>query len=252
MQYHLDTIPVWEAMEADGSCPLCALREKCERQETERSLGGSVMEPDVRVQVNDRGFCLRHHQQLFLMQNRLGHALLTDSHAKEQLKKLEKLNDGFARKPASKRGLFGGGRDLEPLAAGLEALASGCVICDAVERHMARYRYTLLHLWKSDAAFREKWEASEGVCVPHAAELVRQAQKQLSAARGQAFAASVTALLSRSLAGDEKDLEWFTLKFDYRNHDKPWGNSKNALERTISRLRGRLAEGGDAARPSGS
>ena len=34
-------------------------------------------------------------------------------------------------------------------------------------------------------------------------------------------------------------MEWFTLKFDYRNQDKPWGNSKNALERTVNRLRGR-------------
>ena len=28
------------------------------------------------------------------------------------------------------------------------------------------------------------------------------------------------------------------LKFDYRNQSKPWGNSRNALERTINRLRG--------------
>ena len=25
MQYHLDTIPVWEAMEQNTACPLCAL-----------------------------------------------------------------------------------------------------------------------------------------------------------------------------------------------------------------------------------
>ena len=25
MQYHLDTIPVWEAMEKNTACPLCAL-----------------------------------------------------------------------------------------------------------------------------------------------------------------------------------------------------------------------------------
>lgn len=36
----------------------------------------------------------------------------------------------------------------------------------------------------------------------------------------------------------EKDIEWFTLKFDYRNQDKPWGDSKDAVERTVNKLRG--------------
>ena len=86
MIYHLDTIPVWEAMEKETPCPFCSLYERMEQQEVERSLGGSVMEPDTRIRVNETGICARHHQQLFGMQNRLGHALLTDSHSKELLK----------------------------------------------------------------------------------------------------------------------------------------------------------------------
>ena len=80
MPYHLETIPLWEAMETESPCPLCALHEKCEASEIERSLGGSVMEPDERIRVNERGICGRHHQMLFEKKNRLGHALLTDSH----------------------------------------------------------------------------------------------------------------------------------------------------------------------------
>ena len=53
MQYHLDTIPVWEAMEQNTACPLCALYRRVEASEIERSLGGSVMEPDARIRVND-------------------------------------------------------------------------------------------------------------------------------------------------------------------------------------------------------
>ena len=40
----------------------------------------------------------------------------------------------------------------------------------------------------------------------------------------------------------EGELEWFTLKFDYRNADKPWGNSRNALERTVNRLRSKCID----------
>ena len=36
----------------------------------------------------------------------------------------------------------------------------------------------------------------------------------------------------------EGELEWFTLKFDYRNDGKPWGNSKDAPERAINKLMG--------------
>ena len=36
----------------------------------------------------------------------------------------------------------------------------------------------------------------------------------------------------------EKDLEWFTLKADHRNKDKPWGNSQDAVERSVNKMRG--------------
>lgn len=240
MQYHLDTIPVWEAMESKSQCPLCALYHKTERMEIERSLGGSVMEPDTRIRVNERGICEKHHQQLFFMQNRLGHALLTDSHTKEWLKKLDKLTPPVSGGGGGMRSFFGASQDspTAKLVSELKKLAETCVICENAQQHMNRYFYTFLHLWKTDTKFQDVWNGSTGVCLPHAAELLEHAEQQLSAAQQKELAASVLSHLRASLAQDEKDLEWFTLKFDYRNQDKPWGNSKNALERTINRLRG--------------
>ena len=66
MRYHLDTIPVWDAMKLLGECPLCAIRRRVELNDIQRFLGGSVMEPDVRIQVNQKGFCSHHQQMLFL------------------------------------------------------------------------------------------------------------------------------------------------------------------------------------------
>jgi len=237
VKYHLETIPVWEAMEQESCCPLCALYQKCEENEIDRSLGGSVMEPDARIRVNERGICQRHHQQLFKMKNRLGHALLTDSHTKELLQKLA----GFEKLLSSngKKGLFGAKSDAcAALADALESVSQGCVICEDIQSHMQRYLYTFVHLWKTDSVFRQRWEQSKGVCLPHAADLLRHAQKHLSGAQQQEFAHSVLQLAQSTLSQDEQDLEWFTLKFDYRNQDKPWGNSRNALERSINRLRG--------------
>lgn len=242
MIYHLDTIPVWEAMEKETPCSFCSLYERMEQQEVERSLGGSVMEPDTRIRVNETGICARHHQQLFGMQNRLGHALLTDSHSKELLKKLEKLEKQADGLP--KRGLFSKRTEEDELVSALRALSSGCVICEGIDSHMKRYLYTFIHLWKTDAAFVKKWEAANGLCLPHAADLLEMASQSLSGEKYRQFSVSVLSNVRRALETDEKDLEWFTLKFDYRNQAKPWGNSRNALERTANRLRGRCISTG--------
>ena len=55
MRYHIDTIPVWDAMKRDGECVLCVLERKTERDEAERYLGASVMEPDVRIRETTKG-----------------------------------------------------------------------------------------------------------------------------------------------------------------------------------------------------
>lgn len=237
MQYHLDTIPVWDALRLGGPCPLCALHFAEEQREVERTLGGAVMEPDERIRVNRTGICAAHHRQLSAQSNKLGHSLLMDSHTLEVLPRLEKAQKSLG---GGKGGLFrpanAGG--LDKAIALLDEMSGSCVICDELEVHMARYLYTYTQLWKTDVKFREEWNRSQGVCLPHAADLLRAAQRHLGAADQAEFASSVLSLTHKALEEDEQDLKWFTLKFDYRNQDKPWGNSKNALERTVNRLRG--------------
>jgi hypothetical protein len=36
----------------------------------------------------------------------------------------------------------------------------------------------------------------------------------------------------------QKEVNWFTKKFDYRNNDAPWGDSRDALPRTIQKIAG--------------
>ena len=77
-----------------------------------------------------------------------------------------------------------------------------------------------------------------------ALEVLRGALKHLSGSLQLQFVEELIGLQKRNLARVEHDLEWFTLKFDYRNQAKPWGNSRNALERTANRLRGRCISTG--------
>ena len=71
-------------------------------------------------------------------------------------------------------------------------------------------------------------------------EVLRGALKHLSGSLQLQFVEELIGLQKRNLARVEHDLEWFTLKFDYRNQDKPWGESRDAVERSINKLQGRV------------
>ena len=249
MKYQIDTIPVWDALAFQGPCMLCTLQAETEAGEIERALGASVMEPDVRVRTNGRGICQRHQQMMFQTGNRLGHALLMDTHAAEVLKKMTKIktqaensrNSGLKPLP---------GRAAEPaIAEALRELAVHCVVCDAIETHMERYLYTTLYLWKTEPEFQRRFADSNGVCIPHAADLIEVSAKHLNAKQRREFTGVCLNLLAGHLAEDEKDLLWFTQKFDYQNQHKSWGNSKNAIERTVNRLRGYCLGDAPCAKP---
>ena len=244
MRYHIDTIPVWDAQKLDSECLLCALRRQIERGEVERFLGGSVMEPDTRVQVNAKGFCQRHHVLLYAQQNRLGHALMTHTHMRETRQKADQILsaavEGSQGKDSSriKRVLGRGGQDaLNAAADALDRLTGTCILCDSIESNMNRYAYTLLHLYTHDTAFRQAFEGGKGVCLKDAALLLRMAAEELRGKEQQAFVQTLQSLIARNMQRVEDELEWFTLKFDYRNADKPWNNSRDALDRAVTKLR---------------
>lgn len=44
--------------------------------------------------------------------------------------------------------------------------------------------------------------------------------------------------MEKSLARQKEEIDNFCRKYDYRNRDIPWGNSKDAPERVINRLQG--------------
>ena len=107
MQYHIDTIPVWDSVKRNGECPLCALKRRIELTDIQRFLGASVMEPDTRIRVNAKGFCGHHLTMLFAEKNRLGLALMLHTHMKETEKAvkniLAKAKDGFQENVQGKR-----------------------------------------------------------------------------------------------------------------------------------------------------
>ena len=227
MNAHIDTAPVLEAFTHGGECPLCDLRWSTEESYLDSFLGGSVMEPAARVIVNEKGFCADHFRMLYDRGNRLGLALMAHSHMIEAIKRCEARVKSQRERP---RPIFGLGSkrsdSIRP--------DQTCALCDRLDATMDRYAETTIYLWEHEAAFRERFNKSLGLCMPHGNKLMA-----LANAKGKgAFADALAELQLANLRRVEKELEWFTLKFDYRNQDKPWGNSKDALIRAALKLSG--------------
>jgi len=248
MRYHIDTIPVWDAMKLLGECPLCAIRRKNELYEAQRFLGGSVMEPDTRITVNDKGFCAHHQVMLTKESNRLGHALMLHTHLKKTEEKLKSLYDKAlnASKEISSSGIVRRmtGKTGEPkdtikgVCDNIDHLSESCVICDSLHENMERYAASFLHLWNTDNEFKRAFEKSKGVCIPDFSLLLRLSTQVLPAKVQADFVEALIAVQTQNLSRIEEEIQFFTLQFDYRNHDRPWGECKDAVERATNKLQG--------------
>ena len=78
MKEKIYTIPVNEAFEKQDGCPFCRLYRQLEKKEVDRILGAAMMEPDVRIQTNDAGFCGKHYRQMLHKQRRLQLGLILE------------------------------------------------------------------------------------------------------------------------------------------------------------------------------
>ncbi len=246
MKYQLETIPIWEAYEAGGECPLCFLSAKLTKNYVTFFLGGSVMEPDIRGRVNELGFCGSHFALLFEAGNKQSAALMAhtrlltlDKSLFERMKRLVKSElsaKGSSFLPKKK----GETRALLDFASVLDNAADSCVFCEKLEASLARYAFTIVYLWKKNPEFKDALKASRGFCIPHLAPVIRMADTVLSRTHRNRFLEVLFAVEESNLKVLEEDVLWYTQKFDVQNKDKPWKNSANALQRTIQKLTGKM------------
>ncbi|MGI6525825.1 MAG: DUF6062 family protein [Caldicoprobacterales bacterium] len=254
MKYHLDTIPVWDAYHEDSECPFCILEYNTEQSYVSSFLGASVMEPATRIQVNEKGFCARHNTLLYHAQNRLGLALLTHTHALETIHRINEKNEKLYKsirspektpQPLIKK--ISGRQaalqhSLDHLIECIREHLNNCVICDRIQYSLNRYAYTVIHLWENDNDFQEVFRKSKGFCFSHFPLVLNMSAQQLSRKKLTEFLKEALSLQQENLNRLEKELYWFTQKFDYQNQEKPWGNSRDALPRMLQKLTGKIME----------
>lgn len=238
MKEKIYTIPVNEAFDTDCECPFCILEQNLETESVEYALGAAMMEPDNRIESNDKGFCGRHFRMLYDYPNRLGLALVLDTHLEEIRKKLSECGKSF---PAVGGGLFKKNpakANAARIADTISNIRKPCVICERISHTMERYAAVTAELWADEAEFRKKFENSKGVCLKHFELLCLAAQSTLNAAKTNEFIKFLAEKEQKELQRIQEDIHKFTLKFDYRNADMPWGTAKDAPVRCVEKING--------------
>lgn len=188
-----------------------------------------MMEPDVRMETNRLGFCIDHYRLILKQRNRLGVALMLESHLTE----LEQTV--FKGAPIL-------GKSARKQAKSANEHHATCFLCQQVDWAMTRMLATVCRLWENEEDFRKLFAEQPQLCLPHFTELVQAAEAGgMNKKRVPEFAKVAASLSQRTLQELHGDVTHFCKMFDYRSSSEgaDWGNSRDAVERSVKYLTGR-------------
>ena len=225
MREDLCSIPIHDVFLPKDGCPFCRMRDMLEDRMATYITGAAMMEPDVRVETNRLGFCEEHFNQILARGSRLSVALILES----LLDKVREEAFPQGRTPAKK------------LLAGLHSREKSCFVCDSLEKNIGHLLESMLKLWQNDEDCRQLYAQQEYICMPHYTMVLEAAQK-LPKKNYNPFEAETSRLAKAYLDTLCHDVTHFCRMFDYRNAGGDWGNSRDAIERSIRYLTSREPE----------
>lgn len=236
MKEHLETAPLWDAVRQKEYCPFCYLRNMIETQSVQRFLGGSVMEPDIRLKTNAAGFCSRHHRMLMAQKDYHGYALMMQT----------RFREAAAQAAPALKGIRGGGlfgnRGTDKAAAQLRRITSRCLVCESMSSHVDAYRDTFFRMYAKEAAFRAAFADGCGVCLDDLPDVLTDCGRKLTGERQRDFLEVLSRTVGQALETAQTDLDALCSSFHVGSEHKNNPRCKSALERAVNLLRGRTFE----------
>lgn len=91
MKEVLYEIPVNDIFDKPCECVICSMKKNLDDDEIAFAMGPSYMEDDIRLTTDEIGFCSHHIQLMYEFENRLGLALILNTHIKNIIQKIEPL-----------------------------------------------------------------------------------------------------------------------------------------------------------------
>lgn len=229
MKKNILTIRVDDIFERKCGCPICNAKKISEDNACEYIAGAAMMEPDIRIETNQKGFCAEHFNMLLKTSARLPLALILSTHL-DEIK-----NEAFDKKPD----LFAKNAKLDRSA----EFEKTCYVCARMDADLDRFLHGMFGMYKEDLNFRKQFSEQEFICFPHRNLLLNAAQKALKKDVLKQFTDEVENLSKNKLLKIREGLDELCGSFDYRNVGKPLSeNAQNAPEKAIEFLTGKTVE----------
>ncbi len=226
MREDICTIPVSEVFEEKDGCPMCRMYDTAEDRIITYIMGDAMMEPDVRIETNKKGFCEDHYNKMLKRKGRLQLALMLETHLKEKNKeifdkKLFNSNDKKVKKAQN--------------------LNDSCFICDKIDFGVKRMTETIYKTYEKEKDFRNLFDTQPQFCLKHYNMLIKNADKKKMPKYYGEFCSSLTRITGDYMKSLCSDIESYCKMYDYRSTEdkKNCSNEvKTAVERTVAFLNG--------------
>lgn len=241
MKEQIHTIPISDAMENAGECPFCYIERRTENHMMDFVLGhgASYMEADIREMTDKEGFCRSHFKKMFDYGNSLGNAWILKTMYMRHIEEMNKEFKNFKPENSGKKnGLFKKSTSNNSIVDWINKRESTCFICDSVSKTFSAYMKTFFNMYKKDADFRKQVSETKGFCLDHFKVLLQGADESLSEKERNEFYSIVLPMMQENMNRIYEDVAWFVEKYDYKNQNADWKNSKDAIQRGMQKLRG--------------
>ncbi len=241
MKEQLYTIPLNDAVNAQDECPFCFIERNIEQDMLDFVLGSgsSYMEADIRDMTDRTGFCRDHFRKMFDYGNTLGNAWILKTHYMRVIGEMRReFSDFKPGRSSLKNKLMKNASEGNAVSMWVRQKEASCYICKQYKETYARYMDTFFYLYKNDEEFRKKIRESKGFCLPHFGDLCEAADSKLPDKEKESFYTTIFALMESNMDRVAGDVAWMVEKFDYKNKDADWKNSKDAIQRGMQKLKG--------------
>lgn len=231
MRDSIYTMPINEVFEDNScGCPICNMFDTLEERSLEYIMGAAMMEPNVRIQTNEQGFCKHHFDKMLKRKNRLSLALMLESHLKE-------ISDKHMKKISKSQGLF-------KKKDAVIKLENSCFVCNKIDWAIVRMFDTMIKMYAKDEEFRKLYNNQSYICFPHFKQLTKYACEHMDKKEYDNFINDTIKLCRKYLDEIIEDVSNYCKMFDYRNsgEDADWGNSRDSIERAIYFLTSKSCE----------
>ncbi len=245
MKEKLYTIELTDAVKSGDECLFCWLERKLEQENLEFVLGSSYMEDDIRGETSRKGFCRHHTKMMYDYGNSLGNAWIFKSwleHMNGELKKqmahyVPGKGGGFLGRlrKTGQAGESGGSSQAE---AWLRSEEGHCYVCGRMKVIYGRMLDTFVYMLRNDPEFCGLLMDSKGFCFHHFADVLTVCEEKLKPEEKQQWIPKLGELMARNLDRVQEDIDWLIEKYDYRNKDADWRQSRDAVQRVMQKMAG--------------